>query len=381
MKYFIMTNQHTLLYYFTTMQIILNILIFCLVLFLYLHIYFHLKTSDDLEVYEIDQPSKDKFEEVCDIRQPVLCSYDAGLLAQSGKRAALLAAYGAFDVKIRHVLEPPSDDEELYTPLSLQDALSAIDKDTKGRYVLENNAEFLEETGLVKSFKATDSFLRPYLVSSCFYDYLTASNGAQTPFRYELNYRHYLLVTEGTLKVKLAPPKSSKYLYTVKDYENFEFRSPINPWLLQQPAGTPYGASFDKVKCLEINVQSGQILYIPAYWWYSLTFAATTSVCTFKYRTPMNTLAISPQLFLHILQTQNVQRKSVKKHVEKAVVVELSPATTDSELDNKLLPLTKQSLPAELQDSLEHAVIDSSEEGRAREPVVGSNPATMTSAA
>ena len=125
-----------------------------------------------------------------------------------------------------------------------------------------------------------------------------------------------------------------------QDYENFEVRSPINPWLVQQPAGTPYGASFDKVKCLEINVQSGQILYIPAYWWYSLTFAATTSVCTFKYRTPMNTLAISPQLFLHILQTQNVQRKSVKKHVEKAVVVELSPATIATELDNKLLPLT-----------------------------------------
>ena len=39
------------------------IFVFCIVLFLYIHIFFHLKTSDDLEVYEIDQPSKEKLEE------------------------------------------------------------------------------------------------------------------------------------------------------------------------------------------------------------------------------------------------------------------------------------------------------------------------------
>ena len=54
------------------MHIIYIVLIFCLVLFLYLHVYFQLKTSDDLEIYEIDNPSKDKLEEICDLRQPVL---------------------------------------------------------------------------------------------------------------------------------------------------------------------------------------------------------------------------------------------------------------------------------------------------------------------
>ena len=39
------------------------IIIFCLVLFIYIHIYFHFKTSNDLEVYELEKPSKDKFEE------------------------------------------------------------------------------------------------------------------------------------------------------------------------------------------------------------------------------------------------------------------------------------------------------------------------------
>ena len=42
------------------MKSLFTVLIFCIVLFIYIHITFHLKVSDDLEVYEIDQPSKDK---------------------------------------------------------------------------------------------------------------------------------------------------------------------------------------------------------------------------------------------------------------------------------------------------------------------------------
>jgi hypothetical protein len=59
-------------------EIIIDLFIFCLILFFYLHIQFHLKTSDDLEIYEIDQASKDKMEEICDLRQPVLLDVPIG---------------------------------------------------------------------------------------------------------------------------------------------------------------------------------------------------------------------------------------------------------------------------------------------------------------
>ena len=58
------------------MEILIGFFIFCLVLFIYLHVQFHLKTSNDLEMYEIDQASKEKLEEICDIRQPVLFDFD-----------------------------------------------------------------------------------------------------------------------------------------------------------------------------------------------------------------------------------------------------------------------------------------------------------------
>ena len=64
-------------------MLVISIFIFCIVLFLYLHIHFHLKRSNDLEVYEIEQPSKQRLEEVCDIRQPTTFEfYNDQLLPQ-----------------------------------------------------------------------------------------------------------------------------------------------------------------------------------------------------------------------------------------------------------------------------------------------------------
>ena len=44
---------------------ILSIFIFSVILFLYLHINYHLKCSNDLEVYTIEAPSKETLEEIC----------------------------------------------------------------------------------------------------------------------------------------------------------------------------------------------------------------------------------------------------------------------------------------------------------------------------
>jgi hypothetical protein len=98
-------------------------------------------------------------------------------------------------------------------------------------------------------------------------------------------------------------------LYLNKDYENLEFRSPVNPWNPQPK----FRADFDKVKCLEIVLTPGKFLFIPAYWWYSFKFAENTSVSSFKYRTYMNNIAISPHIFMYALQNQNVERKTAKQ--------------------------------------------------------------------
>ena len=293
------------------MKIIINLLVFCIVLFLYLHIYYHLKTSNDLEIYEIEQPSKDKLEEICDLRQPVLFDYNNDKIIDVFKQSNILDIYGAFDIKIRNVKNTDYD-TDIFLPIVFNKSLDIITNDNEQKYISENNSEFIEETTLLKNFSYNDSFLRPHMVANCEYDYIFGAKDAVTPFRYELNYRNYFLVTEGKAIVRLTPFKSSKYLYTNNDYENLEFRSEINPWNVSPQ----YKADFDKIKCLDIEVKPGYIIYIPAFWYYSIKFENETSICVFKYRTYMNVLAILPQLILNILQNQNIKRQVVK-HIEK----------------------------------------------------------------
>jgi len=147
------------------------------------------------------------------------------------------------------------------------------------------------------------------LVSNCSYDFIFGSDGVELPFRYDLNYRNFYTVTQGTVKVKLSPPISSKYLLPIKDYEAFEFKSPINPWNPSEK----YKADFEKVKCLEITLTPGKFLYIPAYWWYSFKLGDYSScIASLKYRTYMNNIAISNHVFLYALQNQNIDRKIAK---------------------------------------------------------------------
>jgi hypothetical protein len=292
------------------LKLFIGFFIFCIVLFIYLHVQFHLKTSNDLEVYEIDQASKDKLEEICDLRQPIIFDFnnDDKILKTSSKNY-ILDNYHAFEVKIRNS-KIHDDNSEIYMPLPLHAASKLFIEDKDSTYYSENNMDFLQETGVIKNMQYNDEFIRPAMVSNCNYDILMGSDNTITPFRYEINYRNYFLVTQGSIQVKLAPPKSSKYLFAINDYENFEFRSPVNPWDVQPQ----YIADFDKIKCLEITLKVGQTLHVPAYWWYSIKFGKDSSISTFFYRTYMNNVAITPNIFMYALQQQNVKRDIVKKH-------------------------------------------------------------------
>ena len=293
------------------MNYFMAIFVFCVVLFLYLHIYYHLKTSEDLEVYTIERPSKNKLEEICDLRQPVVFEFSNKSLLDSCSLASLDDNYGAFDIKLRDIHQKEDDDGELYLPFLLREALKVFQTDKKAMYITENNDDFLEETGAIKHFKYNDSFLRPPMVSKCSYDIWSGSIGSRTPLKYNLEYRTFIYLTSGKAKIKLIPPHSGKYLNVTKDYDNFEFRSSINPWDVQ----SKYRAEFDKVKVLDLEIMPGYIMFIPAYWWFSIEYEELSSLCVFKYRTYMSTLSILPQMCMSILQKQNIKREIAHKAV------------------------------------------------------------------
>ena len=81
-------------------EIVLIIFIFMVVLFCYVHIYDNYTTSNDLEVYEIDKVSKDKLEEICNLKQPFLFNFDETLIANTNLYQ-VTQHNDAFEINIR----------------------------------------------------------------------------------------------------------------------------------------------------------------------------------------------------------------------------------------------------------------------------------------
>lgn len=255
------------------------IVVSCLVVMLYLHIVFQLKTSNEMDVYEIDMPTKTKLEEVCNFKQPVVFNYHEDVIMKCTTNA--LQEYNAFDVIVY-------DTHYIGTPTSLE---KAADEFKKGKATY-NNSGFLQESNLQHLFSLTDTMLRPPLTSSIKYDILFGNELYTTRLQNKTSCRNYFLVTQGSITIKLAPPRNTIFLNEIKNYETQEFYSQVNPWKEKET----------KAKFIEITLSAGRLLFIPAYWWYSIRLEKDACVCMFHYKTVMNIIATLPDLGIGMLQ-------------------------------------------------------------------------------
>lgn len=296
-------------YVMTIINYFLSIFIFTTVLFFYVHILFHYKVGDELEIYEISDICKDKLEEICDIRQPVIFDIvDSELnLCKTASMDYITKLYGAFDVKIKG-----TNAELDLVPLNMKKADELFIQDKEGKYTSYNNQDFLSETGVHKNIEYYDELFRPISMNNSYYDVLMGSKNSSTNLKYDICYRNFFVVTQGEVKVILIPPKHSKYLQLYNNYETFEFSSPMNPWKIQEK----YAPSFDKVKSLEVILKTNKCIYIPPYWCYSFQFSQKSSILSLKYTTYMNSLAIFPHLFRYYLQNQNIQIQYLSKKMD-----------------------------------------------------------------
>jgi hypothetical protein len=251
-----------------------------------MHVVHQLTTSNDLEIFELDTPSKIKLEEVCNLRQPLLFPYYEESLQSVHSK---LLEYKTFDVTVY-------DSSYNSSTTSLNNAFQLFNKKN---YISNHNSDFLQETMLSRHFITTDTYLRPPMVASITYDVLMGAEGSTTRLEYNTHYRNYFYVSNGSVTIKLTPPKNLNYLNVEKDYANQLYFSPIHVW----------NTTLDKVKFLELTLVKGQLLFIPAYWWYSIKFEKDACVCTLQYKTVMNVIATLPDICMGILQRQNTKTK------------------------------------------------------------------------
>ena len=275
-------------------------IVFSIVLFLYIHIYYHLKTSSDLEIYEIQDTTKENFEKICDLRQPVLfySSFYEDIYPQF-TILQLTKLFSHFDIHIRNCnVNHEYPNMHLYKSCMLEEGIKIIKSNP---YVYsENNDHFLQESGLYKVIKQHDDHLRPSFLVQSKYDLLIGSQ-CITPLKYNVSYKNFIIPIEDSIQIKLVPPRYSSFMDIQKDFEYFQFLSGDNLWV------DNYNK---KIKSVTFTLHPRQILLIPAYWFYSFHFIKPNIILHLQYYTCMNIATIIPDMAMYLFQQQNIKYKT-----------------------------------------------------------------------
>ena len=267
-----------------------TVVIFIIVLFLYVHLTSQFKKSEDMEIYEMDYTTTQQLNETCEMRQPVL--FELGeLYPELFVRVELKG-----DVSIKDKADFESGD---FITMPYSNAETLAKTDPKSRFYSENNPT-------VKNNKIADELLQPTFTVFSKPDLLFGSKGARTAMKYHTNSRKFVCVNTGKIQVKMTPWKSRKYLHYTHDYANYEFRSPIDVWDPQPK----YLNDFEKIQFLDFEVETGYVLYIPPYWFYSIKFFDEyTQLGEYNYTTAINGAANIPNYCMYFLQQSNLNKK------------------------------------------------------------------------
>jgi hypothetical protein len=317
--------------------------VFIIILFFYIHVTSQWKTSDDVEIYEADFESPAQLQEICSVKQPVLFKFARNQLAApffEKFQAAQFEKYDNIDIRIKsredYDAKPSStsgDDAVDFVPVSFRSARRLMITDTNAKYFSECNHAFLEESGLDRLSAIFDPMLKPPLSAYSKYDILLGSPLVTTPLRHHLESHRFLAVTRGKISVKMCPPKYGKILPQIRDYENYEFRATVNPSRNSKDQ-QDQKEILNKIKFIDVEVNSGDVLFVPPYWWYSVSFSGDpqTTVASFTYDVAMNILAQSKHWGLYYLQQSNIKTRPAKTIASESPVAkseEDAPANQD----------------------------------------------------
>ena len=272
--------------------------IFVIIFFLYFHLVNQYKTSEDLEIYEMDYIDNGNLQETCEIKQPVVFRRGFQDLPDINSYKQLLNVKDSNDYK----KEDPVNSIEL----PCHAVIELLDRDTNSQFFSENNSTFIDETTLYKIFSNLDLELQPkFIIMNKKYDILMGSKDCSTPLRYHKNSRKFIYVVRGeSIRIKMTPWKFSKYLHEIKDFENLEYKSSIDVWNL---TNNVFENDLNKVQFIEFELPIGSILHIPNYWWYSIKYNHSDNILLeCNYSSYINKVSTIFDYGLNFLQKQNI---------------------------------------------------------------------------
>lgn len=261
------------------------VLVFFIVFVLYIHIQDQWKRGEDLEVYEMDYSTREHLQTVSAMKQPVLFAlpfehkFSCDVIKDSSSVGSNKSNDGC-DIPVWDIREYGVRDSVDPLWLSYSSFSGLAKSDPKGHFYSRKNQEWLESAS--SNHREVDEWVRPPLTLYSRYELLKGSEGSHTPLAYHMDDRQYFFVTKGKISVRMTPWRSGRYFDTVSDYDNYEFFSRGDPWTCADK----------EVRWLDFEVAEGYVLFIPAWWWYSIRFfSVDTEVVGAHYITGANVLA------------------------------------------------------------------------------------------
>jgi hypothetical protein len=317
------------------MEVLITIVVFIITLLVYVHITNQFKKSADMEVYEMDYKNEEELQKVCELKQPFIFTITSNI--NKIITMEYLQHYEKEYVRVKDTNDYSGSQSiigETYIPFSSFYIL--MKTDTKSHYFIENNDEFMEETGLNAVIdKELNIFLNPKysIVVQRKYDICMGSKNVELPLRYHTNFRHFYMVLHGKIHIKMTPFKNSIHLDPVNDYNIYENYSPKNIWK----------ANIENVSFLEFDVLEGQIFYVPSYWWYSIKYSniEDTIICSCTYHSLTNIVAHSPELVKYYIHQQNLEKKYMKTLDKNSAPVHEDDAEVKEEIIETTLDVSK----------------------------------------
>lgn len=289
----------------------LNVFVFFIILFSYIHVQQQFKSGEDLEIYEYDVTTVKALQDMLHVKQPVLFRLEFAL----GKNIEPLEF---LEIKDRRDYNDDSKKHVESIQLSLASARRLMDTDTKGLFYSNRN----RPNGSWKTwFRKMDTYLKPSFSLYTETDLIYGSKHARTTTSFHRESHTFLYVppetNKGSIRVKMTVPKSHVFLNPVNDYTFFENWSAVD---LFEP--------HEKIQCIDFYVKPGHVLFIPAFWFYSIEFQEKENeVCMVKYTTGANFIANIKHIGLFYMQQQNIAEKWWKplQNVEFALAEEAAP--------------------------------------------------------
>lgn len=245
------------------------IIIVFFILFFMFHSYYYLKVNNDIEILQLDNPTKTILEDTLNKKSPLIITN-------------LLINWSFIKELNLDVLKKNYGDKNVTLNNSIieQNKTKKINK-TFGEYIdwinnLENkeindiniylaeNDDLLLNTKLIEQIKKETSILNCPLNLVTTYPLWIGHNNSKTGLHYDTDTRNFLCQLKGYKKVYLFTPNQSEYLYPSRKFDSGARCSQVNFWNVD----TTKFPLFSQSKYIEIILSPGQILYIPPYWWH-----------------------------------------------------------------------------------------------------------------